>query len=510
MIEVTGQLGGDYSELLVLARFTVNEHGYLMTWVTDGETVSGGSVNTYCNQIWQGSGVAGGTYTLLWESPSFSSGVRTIRGYLLGGRLVLMVDGIVMADITDTTPAPTGGNPGFSVHQGASGLTYADNFYATDIVAIPTYPGPDFTETWTGSDGAAWPAGWTSVITPLGTTSATIQGNKGQQQVAGGPGFRADMKTYAPADFDATFDLTVTSGEAAQPRLYFRRSSDGLRVSLVNFDTSANRVRIEYSTDGATTTVVNTSATFTYVTGTYHCRVRAVGLAVAAKIWSGSTEPVAWNASGYVIDASGSDNKIGFALARVTAGTATVQWDDLQVRTLALAVNYNETGRAVSVVSAITTTDQADFKDLGRNIGITATFTVLDTFTGAPPVVQEGYRWRNDDGSQTAATWKAAQDTNVTLSIGEAARLRMLLDTTDDPDPYAYTLYYKKSTDSTWVPVPVGSGGGSPVYIATSANVTASGEVTTAQLTPPAGKTTADFSVGRMWDDENGTDSVDI
>ena len=50
------------------------------------------------------------------------------------------------------------------------------------------------------------------------------------------------MKTYTPADFNATFDLTVTSGEAAQPRLYFRRSSDERRVSLVNFDTSANRV----------------------------------------------------------------------------------------------------------------------------------------------------------------------------------------------------------------------------------------------------------------------------
>ena len=160
----------------------------------------------------------------------------------------------------------------------------------------------------------------------------------------------------------------------------------------------------------------------------------------------------------------------------MTAGTATVQWDDLQVRTLALAVNYNETGRAVSVVSAVAKPIRPTSRTWAKQ-GITATFTVLDAFTGAPPVVQEGYRWRNDDGSQTAATWKAAQDTNVTLSIGEAARLRMLLDTTDDPDPYAYTLYYKKSTDSTWVPVPVGSGGGSTVYIATSANVTASGEV---------------------------------
>lgn len=48
------------------------------------------------------------------------------------------------------------------------------------------------------------------------------------------------------------------------------------------------------------------------------------------------------------------------------------------------------------------------------------------------------------------------------------------------------------------------------VYISASANVTASGEATTARLTAPSGKTTSDFDTGRRWDDENGTDSIDI
>jgi len=48
------------------------------------------------------------------------------------------------------------------------------------------------------------------------------------------------------------------------------------------------------------------------------------------------------------------------------------------------------------------------------------------------------------------------------------------------------------------------------VYVAASANVTAGGEATTAQLTAPSGKSTSDFVTGRMWDDENGTDSIDI
>jgi len=48
------------------------------------------------------------------------------------------------------------------------------------------------------------------------------------------------------------------------------------------------------------------------------------------------------------------------------------------------------------------------------------------------------------------------------------------------------------------------------VYISTSGNVAAGGEATTARLTAPSTKTTGDFDTGRRWDDENGTDSIDI
>lgn len=43
-----------------------------------------------------------------------------------------------------------------------------------------------------------------------------------------------------------------------------------------------------------------------------------------------------------------------------------------------------------------------------------------------------------------------------------------------------------------------------------SVHIGASGEATTAQLTPPAGKTTADFQAGRIQDDENPADSLDL
>lgn len=46
--------------------------------------------------------------------------------------------------------------------------------------------------------------------------------------------------------------------------------------------------------------------------------------------------------------------------------------------------------------------------------------------------------------------------------------------------------------------------------MAASANIAASGENTTAQLAAPGGKTTADFDTGRIQDDENPADSVNI
>ncbi len=48
------------------------------------------------------------------------------------------------------------------------------------------------------------------------------------------------------------------------------------------------------------------------------------------------------------------------------------------------------------------------------------------------------------------------------------------------------------------------------IELAASSNITASGQNTTVQLTAPSGKSTSDFVVGRMQDDENPADAVDI
>jgi hypothetical protein len=75
-------------------------------------------------------------------------------------------------------------------------------------------------------------------------------------------------------------------------------------------------------------------------------------------------------------------------------------------------------------------------------------FVELEEAGGGPATVDvEGARVRNDDGSETTATWKAAQDANATAQPGERIRIRFLLDATNDPASQQYTLRYRLKSD---------------------------------------------------------------
>jgi hypothetical protein len=75
--------------------------------------------------------------------------------------------------------------------------------------------------------------------------------------------------------------------------------------------------------------------------------------------------------------------------------------------------------------------DDIDGQDRG---GAAASWDIgADEYVSSATIEQEGFRFRNDDGSESAATWKANQDTNITLAANTAFRLRELLNATGDP-----------------------------------------------------------------------------
>jgi len=58
-------------------------------------------------------------------------------------------------------------------------------------------------------------------------------------------------------------------------------------------------------------------------------------------------------------------------------------------------------------------------------------------------VVQEGFRFVNDDGDEDASTFAAAQDANVNMLAGAAGRIRILLDASGDVAAAQYQLEFR-------------------------------------------------------------------
>lgn len=73
----------------------------------------------------------------------------------------------------------------------------------------------------------------------------------------------------------------------------------------------------------------------------------------------------------------------------------------------------------------------------------------------SPTLDQEGFHFRDDDGSETSASFRGAQDSNITAPILENIRLRMLINSTGNPDSGQYQIEYKVSSadDSTYVKI---------------------------------------------------------
>lgn len=126
-----------------------------------------------------------------------------------------------------------------------------------------------------------------------------------------------------------------------------------------------------------------------------------------------------------------------------------------------------------------------------------------------PSTTQSGYRIRNDDGSETTATWQAAENTDVTLAQGTPIRVRFTMDTdTNDLASTQFQLEQQLQIPlGAWTAVPT-SAPSSGFMIWPSANIAPSGVATTRQMATPSGKTTGQFTAGQLVDDSNPSPAV--
>jgi hypothetical protein len=94
---------------------------------------------------------------------------------------------------------------------------------------------------------------------------------------------------------------------------------------------------------------------------------------------------------------------------------------------------------------AITAAEVRDLYNKGLGLAYNFTKATVDL---------EGFRFRNDDGDETAATWAAAQDANLTRDKAIATRLRVLLNTSGDVSTRNFRLEYRsKGLGGPWLKV---------------------------------------------------------
>lgn len=73
----------------------------------------------------------------------------------------------------------------------------------------------------------------------------------------------------------------------------------------------------------------------------------------------------------------------------------------------------------------------------------------VDDLGGAATVDQQSFRFGADDGSESAHTWLAAQDTNANQQPNTNTLIRFLLQATGAPTAKAFKLQWRRSTEGT-------------------------------------------------------------
>jgi hypothetical protein len=137
-------------------------------------------------------------------------------------------------------------------------------------------------------------------------------------------------------------------------------------------------------------------------------------------------------------------------------GTATVSGTGTISSTPSVELGGSATVSATATLSAIGTTAAAIHEGVAT---VSATGTLSASGLLGLNTQQEGYRWRDDDGNESGATWLQDQDAAASVAVETNIRLRVLVDAaTGDPASTQYQLEYKKLPSGDWKKVKAEAG----------------------------------------------------
>lgn len=199
--------------------------------------------------------------------------------------------------------------------------------------------------------------------------------------------------------------------------------------------------------------------------------------------------------------------------------------DGTESGTLTVSITNGDTCRGtiarwVKSGSGSWVVDAQGANDSGAHTAISMTFGAIDWHTGDATLVATGQRV--DNATQSSQSLTASGITFGARTNQAATAVTTGNDHRHTVDTFAAITAGSGSQAATWsyTASAAASAGGvivrlreytapitNEVYVSTSSNISASGEATTARLSVPGGKS---FTTGRIWDDENGTDSIDV
>lgn len=323
------------------------------------------------------------------------------------------------------------------------------------------------------------------------TQTATVSWSAGDKIVVGGIGATGARAIGVPTATGLTFTSTIESDG----------SSSTAEVEFFTADAAASGTNVQISVTASGTTdpwcfgvwvvtgnpgaVGNTSQTWTTVDGT----------STARSLTTAAGEIVLLIESDWLAASGGQTLTTG-------SGTSTLR-DNTNVSTQYTAVFGDWVGTSATTASYGSTSYS------GRRCATAAIVIGASTFS----LDQDAFRWGNDDGSESAHTWAAAEDTNLTAALGSKL-LRLQIEATGDPSAEAFSLRYQKNGAGGYVPVPVGASTETTPVIE-AGDTTSSGDNATTPTSPwPVSRPTA--ATGDLlimiigWDDSTSNTGVTV
>jgi len=192
-----------------------------------------------------------------------------------------------------------------------------------------------FSETWTGTTGAAWPAGWTHV-----SGTSTIQTNTGRQVTAATAYAEAWDYQTGTADGEVLAQVQVSGNTERYVEVAARFSTASPNTGsgyVAHFDHAGNAVIYRFNSGASASLGTAGGAGFLTITASawYWVRFRWEGSALSAKFWPATGgEPGSWS----VTATDSTYSAAGVVGLRTqtgnTTGALTFNWDDLTYATV--------------------------------------------------------------------------------------------------------------------------------------------------------------------------------